>query len=1093
MVEDAKSDRAGKPKYLDVNELLHKSIPVPSAMAHELRGLYQELCLLRAGAAPQTPASIVPAPPVGGPMHLDLALWQMSYLDKALLRGAPSTCEVLNVVQKIFLDEEHLNTVKYQLEVVFGLAVPQMAGEAIGDFSVGISVGGTTLTAAFAVVKFAMDLQVWNRPEFAGQSEAKSKLVACLLSCLELHALYDPAVSFDAQIQKSIKTKAAAANRARPTPLQLLAAFALQVARSTSGRRTFEELVGLAVQSYNKAVGVKSEQINADEVASVKFLAGRCPEFLAVLKGIWNGEKIMYTSMPLSLLTAPFLRPDVELPVAKKDNPVWFGILTPSEPKYIAWLQRCDGRFTSRVAETQIREKRPNLRSFSASYRDPEAEREIVWRMACLWIASLSAQQQLCSAEVIAIKEKKFFSGQLDEDMKHKARSLDPSFKFEDLRFLREEQSSQLKSATSASDTDVAEGLAVAERSKDLAELEVFKFKLRNEAAAFSDYRLRVQEFEDRSDETVRSHQDKLHEAVERAVEAHSEGHFAVDCLETFAAIPNWLDQRLLKFACSQTSRRSEEVLRIEILSLSAMGPQFAPHLTEMGSKLACSLSAHPARTCGLVVLPNCPAWGAGGGGQLTGAVLDDCIATARRDVLAEFSKSEHGVLVREVVGLYDQQAMYSAERSLQCQMLMVISKAADSQGKLVSQFAKSAMWKRHAIPGLLQPLPRSEFKDWTRSLDHIAASNTDSGLERRQWHSGAAFWASVISAVFDKLGLSTAQAAHIREWALYDDGVSKAVMELMKQQGRHMPALGYAGATFCKFVRNRAGTVVAANVQTAIKDALAFHYKSKQYTFPGAPTLSDAPAPAAGARPVEPTAFEICQPRGAELPIKQSTLDLFEGKPSDVQTSLAELVKEHNTMFNKGGVPWKVKRVNPDEPLERMEAAAAIVLPRRAEAPAAVTSLTAPVVTVPGARGAEGAAPGYELIADGKGQLFLKGLQDGVASNLMPLLVLRGKYLPGNPGAALMASAKTNWVEFKLAADSMVLPTVKTDKAHDIKTEPMELQKMIAALERLGHVQPKLRMHEVKRRKPRGPESGGSLVGSEELHLPSIALWNKP
>lgn len=85
----------------------------------------------------------------------------------------------------------------------------------------------------------------------------------------------------------------------------------------------------------------------------------------------------------------------------------------------------------SQVEETVRKNKAPNLRNMSYLYRDGEQERELVWRMACLWVESLPTQRNHLQPAAMKSLELRFYKGSLDEDMKVKARVMDPSFVFE--------------------------------------------------------------------------------------------------------------------------------------------------------------------------------------------------------------------------------------------------------------------------------------------------------------------------------------------------------------------------------------------------------------------------------------------------------------------------------------------------------------------------------------------------------------------------------------------------------------------------------------------------------------------------------------
>lgn len=82
--------------------------------------------------------------------------------------------------------------------------------------------------------------------------------------------------------------------------------------------------------------------------------------------------------------------------------------------------------------------KTPNLRNFAHLYRDPEKEQELVWRMACMFTASLELLalaypiQEEFDAQVTS-----FNRGGLDGAMIDRCRAMDPDFSLKDWRFIR--------------------------------------------------------------------------------------------------------------------------------------------------------------------------------------------------------------------------------------------------------------------------------------------------------------------------------------------------------------------------------------------------------------------------------------------------------------------------------------------------------------------------------------------------------------------------------------------------------------------------------------------------------------------------------
>lgn len=486
------------------------------------------------------------------------------------------------------------------------------------------------------------------------------------------------------------------------------------------------------------------------------------------------------------------------------------------------------------VKETLQREKRPNVRTFSLHYRDPEADRELVWRMSCLWVASFPTQVLQLSAADRAIKAEKFYQGGMDEDLKPKVRVMDPSFVFEDLRFIREEMQSRNHGATGLSDADSANKLQDLARSKALSELEIFKHKLNGEGVHWAEWRLDAKKLEDSESDAIQQHQEAALAATEKAVHEHANVFYSTGCYANFSSVPTHMDAALNAITNFTSSRRPDDIFRLEVVNTSAMGPQYSVNLKDIGAKVSASLRGQYTRAAALVILPNCPGWWAGAGGTLTPAALDAVIAEAQTDVVAEFLKPEHAMEVRRIVGLYDTTSLTSRpDRTLPLQMLMCVSAEKDATGKLMSLWAHSTTWRRHAVSALLPCRPRSEYQDWTRAMG-TGTERLDSSLERRQWHSGEDFYADLFAQVLSRVPMSGRDLCMIKDWCFYEDSMARGIMKLIMKKSESLPGLAYTGATWKAFIRPGAGEAVEANVACSVRDALAFHLKEKRYEING-------------------------------------------------------------------------------------------------------------------------------------------------------------------------------------------------------------------------------------------------------------------
>lgn len=637
--------------------------------------------------------------------------------------------------------------------------------------------------------------------------------------------------------------------------------------------------------------------------------------------------------------------------------------------------------------------------------------------------------------------------------------------------------------------------MMAAVRAKWLGDLQLLKVTLAAEQAAFQTFQVRRAAWDDAGLATLTALREAERTSLENAVQLHAGLYYQVSCQADRPLFPKYLDSCLHKFAEVTTSRRPEDVYRVDYYNLSSLGPQFSGFLTKIGETIAAQMAAHPVRGVTLVSLPNCPAWGAGSSGELKGEHLETAIQGGRLDVLAELKKEAHELMCREITGVYDVKTMCSSDRPLRVDMIMLVSNITDSAGKHVAHFTKSRLWRGRGIPGNLAVLQRGDYLDWASDLDIVRRGNCDVGVERRQWDSGEPFYAHVLTSLFDKVGLTPLDACHVREWTLYSDSLLRAVMNLNGTQGPRSayPSLAYAGATWTNFIRSKAGTRVALNVQTSAMDHLAYLVAQGSYKLPSY-TPSDASQRAAkprdGAPQLDLDTFKLTSPREQELPLRQTVLDTWTsgregGCPdADVRKAFEELVRGHDLAWNPTGVPWKPNSRPAEVPLAQLPEAQAIRITAPAGTPKTLADLEAtagPLQQVPGS------PPGrYALVATKAGLLFLLGLEDAVIP-LEPLLEVRGRYLTGAAANAMMSNKK-EWVHFKLDDSSMVSTSIKkpdarTPNGPDVSTSndptPQPLSRFLATLERLGHVRSKLRLHSVTRAAPRETSPGWLMHSS--------------
>lgn len=690
--------------------------------------------------------------------------------------------------------------------------------------------------------------------------------------------------------------------------------------------------MGEQVKKYNARFATEpNKKINTDEIAIMKLLASADESFIRRLRIIWGTSKMSMTSCPLNLMASPWLLDITSLAACQKANPVWHFILTVTKEKLNLWIQRVDGRFTHLVEETLKKGRAPNLKNYSHQYRDSSPE--MAWRMSCCFFCSLPTQKNVFNVTELAIKHHHFCKGLLDADFKDKVQVLDPSFTFDDLRFIR--MASLAKQDT---DQDMTTVIHAAEKSKALAEVNLFHAKLLGEETAWADYLARRRAITDTSQAKVTKALEEAQLTLEMSVRHHVETFLPAIVTTARGEHVAVADNALYKFIEQLPSLADSGVAgcyRIDVYNLTAMGAQHSSHLPDMIKHASEVHSANPARSASLFFLPNSPVWGAGGGGRISAAEFKEFAAKAADDAKsALMNKAINNWESKEIVGMFNDKDFYSPERKLRVDFVMVISNIKTGSGQLVSEFANSALWKREAVPGLLTSLPRMYFRDWSKALEISSDTVRDANVDRRQWMSGKSFYQQILAKLFDGTAAHPKLAGQIREWTMYDDSLAQATLACNMSKDQNLPLLAWVGMTWGHFIRPGGGKVVHANVFASICDTVAALAKEGKYKLPGFTPVQVKDVNMSAQLPPQPS-FELTHPRDNDLPVKQTVLDDILAKASaaggDLKDQVQQWLMEHDKKYNTSGQPWKGPgKREADQPIaQTLHARAIHVTPR--------------------------------------------------------------------------------------------------------------------------------------------------------------------
>ena len=816
----------------------------------------------------------------------------------------------------------------------------------------------------------------------------------------------------------------------------------------------FEQVKRVPQHSGTTKAPIVPPQVNNDEIAAMKLLATAEPTFHRLLTGIWSTSIKSMTSVPLDLLTSPFLLTSTPLPVTQKDNPKWYDILTVTPAKQTFWLRRVDGKFQYALEACQRARKQVKL---TEAFKDKNTE--MVWRVACCFFCAMQALPDVLTSEFWSEKRQNFLKGHLDSDFKDKCACLDPNFDFAEIRFIR-----MAKSAMQGENPEVM--IQRAEREALMSEFLLARAKLLGEQRAWEDYKAKKKAIEEAGQTEFNQALMAANEALDDAVTTHMKSNYMAvsepDITKMWSTAEAHLQTFVEHLGSAGTSDLSS-VYRVDIYNLAALGPRHGSVFQNMVEQASIDHAANPKTSVSLFFLPNCPAAAQAGGAELAPAAFAEQTKQAVDDVLAFLkNKGITKMMVKEVVAIFKDT---HSGRPKRADFVMCISDARDPSGTLVSEFVSSTLWRFEAVSNSVPMLLPSEYKDWTQELS-VAGGDSDVVSVRRQWLSGEGFYKEIVSALFDGVSAGLGSIGHVREYSLYDDTLGKAVLKLNASRNKGMPLLGWCGLTTNNwFDKAGAGSVVQSNVAAGLCDEIRAMVKNRTYTIPGFTPIAIQTSSTSTPLPL-PT-FVLCCPKDNHLPVRQTVVDELMDKAKtlagDAMEKLKSWIAAHNKEVNPSGKNWTTTSGGTKRPPEvataDMPEARAVVIDPRQGQPTTMEELRHP------SRGKtrELACGDYSLIAS-KDELWLLANQDTVVSDLAPLLQVRGKYEIDAVAQETMAN-KAHWLNFSVTAQTLVtceITGLPQDKQHDVPTSPLPLNSLLAKLEVLGYPKIKLRVHTV-------------------------------
>ena len=529
--------------------------------------------------------------------------------------------------------------------------------------------------------------------------------------------------------------------------------------------------------------------MTTNEIKGLKTVFRMDAAFQRRLKLIWGGDKLNHTSINLEMISQDFLDLSRPLSVSRHDNPTWHRILTKSAPKFMAWLERSDGRFNKELDEKLSQGKNVNLENQAHNFRDPVADRKIAWEIACLWVDSLQECQAHNTAARFQQYREQFAKGLLDADLRPHCVAKDPDFRHGQLRFARPsvEQTMALGMAG-----DMDDQATTAAQAALAANLHNFEIQLKAEVARVQIFQAAQAAWETKTRIARRTTLDTQHQATLMATNEEASRRFQFGGFSNLQDAQQFATSALQRVADMPPAIAEDQVIRLNVIDLSKFGQHHSRVLEDLRKLITDELREHPVSSCFIILPPHFTKFG---DTMEAGPSRDVAIQKARGEAFRSLTELQTNALVRECMWLWDRASMGESTRELTVKFHILISNQCYAHGGQVkSLIIRSSLWRWKALPSLVAPMPRANYRHWGAEVDTFGAGSFGN-IERRFWNSGRSLYSELIQTVVANLKLTPLARCQVRDWSLWADEAALGVMDTQRLQSRTLPSCFCVGS----------------------------------------------------------------------------------------------------------------------------------------------------------------------------------------------------------------------------------------------------------------------------------------------------------
>ncbi|CAE7428739.1 unnamed protein product [Symbiodinium sp. CCMP2592] len=508
-------------------------------------------------------------------------------------------------------------------------------------------------------------------------------------------------------------------------------------------------------------------------------------------------------------------------------------------------------------------------------------------------------------------------TGYLDVELFEKFRVMNPQLKVENFRFLADVGA---KVASGVPDSQISESDADLDVQK--AELAKAMAKVAKEVAGWSSYQEKKSDFARSAKGLAAEAQDEQKALQKQAVEKWQENRYPVRDLQEASHAITFAETCVRKFQDEQ-SIPDCNMFKVFWMNPSVLGYDSYSGMQAAVATYAPLVAEDPAKTVMIIA-----------------EYVEANVGEATQKISECLSQPENRLLVREVLMCFDQNSIPAqSKRPGFHKFFIALSDQCDKEGRLISEFSKSALWKRQMLPVTVKnsvtPIPMLAQKDMVDPRRGFSQAGVVTDLaskpsRRKQWIAGFNIPGAFHDALWQGLTLQQPSGVSWVDVFAYDHSVAEALMRRAASPAVPAPQGIYVGVVWADtnsrddkhtekgaaIDSRKENAKISRWLQSSIRRKLQYLAQEKVISIPDwKPLVSfkdmrEVPA-------VQEKDFVATFPGAADtIPFKATYLEEMDKKLNnpDLRDQWDRFVKDHNECYNKSGKPHQGEKRSADE-----------------------------------------------------------------------------------------------------------------------------------------------------------------------------------